>query len=573
MTRRRKLSKEDVFKISRQFVEKVIQEGKLPKPEYIKGTPHRKQKLFINIENDPVVGNQDVIECLFGGAVGGGKTWTLLAAALKYVHVPHYSALLLRKNYPDLKQEGGVMSLSKEWLAGTDAKWNENDKSWTFPSGAVLRFGYLQTDNDKYRYLGGEYQFIGWDELTQHTEDVYRYLFSRVRKRKNIPVPLRVMSATNPGNIGAKWVYNRFIPDDFSPAAAVERDVWYKETVKGQITAFIPSLLEDNPYLDRKSYLRSLSNLDEVTRQQYLAGDWRIQLSGDILYTYSEPHTVISWSQFKKVFGTKSIPKHWRTGVYVDAGTTESHPCVISWFATAAQNSPVINGVPLGGCVFLYRGKMFTQTTARETGEYIKSVMRDEISQCTNWQMSHEASSERLEYNKMSLPFTAWPTGRTRGIEQLKNAFSLKYLDKPNPFKPELFGTPSLFLIVDDEELDNPATDAGLARWREEIVAYRWDTPKSGEPPRKLVPFPLFNDAIDTMRAAAADYFPPVTEKTLSERVLDVVESIQPMEYLETVTDEDYLRHLYTQRVILAEEARARLEADNSITPDWYDIS
>lgn len=567
-----KLSKEEIFNLSRKFVEQTILESPNLHTEYIKGTPHRKQKLFLNIETDDVIGSQEIIECMFGGAVGGGKTWTLLAAALKYAHVPGYSALLLRKSYPDLAQSGGLMALSKEWLSGSDAKWNETNKTWTFPSGATLRFGYISTDNDKYNYQGGQYHFIGWDELTQHTEAVYKYMFSRARKLKDSPVPVRIMSATNPGNIGAKWVYKRFIPDDFSPSAALERDIWYKDSGEGHVVAFIPSLLDDNPYLDKKSYLISLAQLDEVTRQQYLSGDWRIQLQGDILYTYSEPHSVISWSQFEKVFGIRGIPKHWRTGVYMDAGTTEAHPCVISWFATAAQNSPIVNGVPLAGCVFLYRGKMFTQITARECGEYMKSVMAGEMSQCVTWQMSHEASSERMEFNKMGLPFGAWPTGRNRGIEQLKNAFSLKYLDRPNPFKPDIYGTPSLFLIVDDDELITPVSDNGLARWREEIVAYRWNTLKSGDIATKLVPYPLFNDAVDTMRAAAADYFPFSVRKTVDERVLDIVESVQPYDMLKSTEDEDYRRHLYTQRVILAEEAREKLLREEETNPEWYSI-
>lgn len=572
------ITDEELFVLSRQFLTERIAAGAVPEEAFIKGTPHPKQKLFLDIEHDETLQDQKIIEVLFGGSVGGGKTWTLLAAALKYVHVPGYSALLLRKSFPDLAQEGGLIALSKEWLSGTAARWNETMRTWTFPSGATLRFGYLETESDKFRYLGGEYQFVGWDELTQHYESAYKFLFSRVRKRADIPVPLRVMGATNPGNIGGKWVYERFIPVDFSPASARERDVWYKEhaaVVPGDpphITAFIPSMLDDNPSLDREAYLQSLMQLDEITRQQYLSGDWQIQVRGDILYTYSEAHTVISWSQFEKVIGQRKIPAHWKIGVYLDAGTTEGHPNITSWFATAANNAPTINGVPLAGKVFLYRGHMTTQTSAREMSGIIADFMREEKSQCINWQMSHEASSERIEFNKQGLPFAAWKTGRTRGIEQLKNAFSLTHTDKPNPFKPELKGSPQLFLIVDDRELVHAQSDKGLARWREEILAYHWNTLKSGEPTTRLVPYPLFNDAVDTMRAAAADYWPVATQKTLHEKVADAVEEVQPKDFIDSITDPSYKAHVLSQRQILAEQARARLKEVDTILADWTQI-
>lgn len=566
------MSDEELFVLSRQFLTDKIAAGARPEEKFIPWEPHPKQKLFLSIENEHMFKDQKVIECLFGGATGGAKSVALLMSALKYVHVPKYSALLLRRSYPDLKQEGGLMSLAHEWLNGSSAKWNEVDKTWTFPSGATLRFGYLDTENAKYRYQGGEYHFVGFDELTQFTESQYNYLFSRIRKRESIPVPLRMMGATNPGGIGGQWVYDRFIPEDFKPAQASDLNVWYKERSDGHIVAFVPSMLDDNPSLDRAAYLQSLMQLDEITRQQYLNGDWQIQIRGDILYTYSEPHSVISWSQFEKIFCTRTIPSHWKVGVFQDVGQTESHPCVTSWFATAAENSPTIGGVSTAGMVFLYRGLMETRMTARDMSKQIKSLMGQEQSQCMHWHMSHEAASERMEYNKQGLPFSPWKTGRTRGIEQLKNAFSLVHNDRPNPFKPDLKGHPKLFLIVDDEELIYAKSDRGLARWRAEILAYHWNTLRSGEPVTRLVPYPLFNDAVDTMRAAAAEYWPVSTEKTLNEKVLDVIEKVQPMDFVQSIGDPGYRAHVMSQRTILAAQAREKLQEVERIVSDWAEI-
>jgi predicted phage terminase large subunit-like protein len=80
-------------------------------------------------------------------------------AALMYVDVPGYAALLLRRSYSDLALPGALMDRAAEWLSGTAARWDGRDKAWRFPSGASLVFGYLATEADRYRYQSSEFQF------------------------------------------------------------------------------------------------------------------------------------------------------------------------------------------------------------------------------------------------------------------------------------------------------------------------------------------------------------------------------------------------------------------------------
>ncbi|MCK4302608.1 MAG: phage terminase large subunit, partial [Candidatus Eisenbacteria sp.] len=199
----------------------------------------------------------------YGGAAGGGKSSALLMAALQYVHIPGYAALLLRRTYTDLTLPDSLMSRARGWLQGTGAKWVEREKTWRFPSGATLSFGYLQREGDRYRYQSAAFQFIGFDELTQFPEISYTYLFSRLRRLKGFNVPVRMRSASNPGNIGHEWVRQRFLIEGKS---------------KGRI--FIPARLDDNPYLDRAEYVKSLMELDPITRAQLLDGDWTARQVG-----------------------------------------------------------------------------------------------------------------------------------------------------------------------------------------------------------------------------------------------------------------------------------------------------
>ncbi len=196
-------------------------------------------------------------------------------AALAYVHVPGYSALLLRRTFEDLAKPDALIPRSKEWLMESDAAWNDQRHQWTFPSGATLSFGYLQHEDDKYHYQGAAYQFVGWDELTQFTETQYTYLFSRCRRPSNLSpnsalaaVPLRIRAASNPGGVGHEWVKSRY---------AIDREGGHDAT-----RPFVPARLEDNPSLDSASYEVSLSVLDLVTRSQLRYGDWDIGALGNV---------------------------------------------------------------------------------------------------------------------------------------------------------------------------------------------------------------------------------------------------------------------------------------------------
>jgi predicted phage terminase large subunit-like protein len=222
---------------------------------YTPQTPTEPQQRFLDLECE---------EALFGGSAGGGKSSALLMGALQHVHVSGYAALLLRKTYADLSLPGALMDRALEWLHATDATWSDKTKTWTFPSGATLTFGYLENQRDHLRYQGAEFQYIGFDELTQFPEHQYRYLLSRLRRLKTMDVPIRMRAASNPGGIGHEWVKQRFVVNN-DPQRV-----------------FVPARLEDNPYLDQEEYRKALAQLDHVTRAQLERGDWDVSYEGGL---------------------------------------------------------------------------------------------------------------------------------------------------------------------------------------------------------------------------------------------------------------------------------------------------
>lgn len=255
--------------------EQLAELAKLLEPKmnkFIIHIPTAKQAAFMNL---------DIKEAFYGGAAGGGKSDCLLMDALQYVDQVGYSAILFRKTFSDLVKPGALIDRAKDWLAPFlqtgEVHWSDKERKFTFRAQdsrgkwtikvSTLQFGYLDSEMDRYNYQGGEYHFIGFDELTHFSEPNYKYLFSRARKLKGSPVPLKIRSASNPPDDGQGiWVYNRFVNE---------------ETKKPHVV-FLPAGLDDNPFVDKESYLEMLDELDPVTRARLKDGVWTIKRSGNL---------------------------------------------------------------------------------------------------------------------------------------------------------------------------------------------------------------------------------------------------------------------------------------------------
>ncbi len=220
-------------------------------------------------------------------------------AALQYVDVSRYRAIIFRRTDPQLED---LIDLSHDWFDGL-AIWSGKKNRWTFPRGATIKFGHMQYEKDKYKFKGPSFQFVGWDELTEFLEPQYRYLFSRCRRpsceyHKKVPskncklckryaeirkVPIRVRAASNPDGAGRIWVRNRFVTEQAMDDIANDdyQEIYYKPVVYEDSGVskipFVPSRIEDNFGLDQEEYIKfSLSQLDPVTRLQLRKGDWRV---------------------------------------------------------------------------------------------------------------------------------------------------------------------------------------------------------------------------------------------------------------------------------------------------------
>lgn len=230
----------------RARVDRELKRRESERRNWVPHEPFAKQRAFMGLECK---------EALYGGAAGGGKSDTLLMDAAQFCHLPGFGALILRRTHSELILKGALMDRSQEWFSNTPVHWNGDEKRWTWPSGATIEFGYFDTWGDRGRYQSAAWNRIYFDELTHFPEDWYRFMFTRIRRVAGFPVASGMRSATNPGHLGHKWVFSRFVDS------------------KKDGRVFVPATFRDNPFIDQTDYEQQLAEAPDITRRQML-GEW-----------------------------------------------------------------------------------------------------------------------------------------------------------------------------------------------------------------------------------------------------------------------------------------------------------
>lgn len=273
-------------------------------------------------------------EALYGGAAGGGKSDALVIEALRQVNIPYYKGLILRKTYPQLA-ELIDKSLNYYPRAFPGAKYNSSAHTWTFPSGAKVRFGSMQYTKDRTSYQGQAYDFIGFDELTHFLWDEYSYLFSR--NRPNGPgTRVYVRASANPGGVGHGWVKERFI-SAAKPMTTIWEDIEWrdpagKEHHGRQSRIFVPSSVFDNQALlaNDPDYVRRLASMPEAERNALLYGDWDT-FSGQVFTEWTNDPDHYQDRRWTHVIKPFIVPEAWRVWRSFDWGY--SRPFSVGWYA------------------------------------------------------------------------------------------------------------------------------------------------------------------------------------------------------------------------------------------------
>jgi hypothetical protein len=242
-------------------------------------------------------------EVLVGGAKGPGKSDVLLFGATAQVTKPRYKALITRETGPQLLE---IIDRSHRVFPRMASKpaWNGQDRRWTWPSGATLKFEAISRVEDVERIMGQEWGYVGQDEVGNIPDE---RVVDLVQAEIRCPDPSVIRmwrGSANPGKPGHHWIVRRFINKCGADGRRViVRRLKLPNGLVAQLTRrFIPGTVLDNPiYANDPLYLAQLYTLPEVLRRQLLYGDWNAGVGQALDELEERVHIVRPFH----------VPEHW----------------------------------------------------------------------------------------------------------------------------------------------------------------------------------------------------------------------------------------------------------------------
>lgn len=302
------------------------------------------------------VAAQFVVEIMFGGARGGGKSDYLLGDFLQDIGLgDKWVGIIFRRSYPELEE---LIKRAKQMYAPYGAIWKVADKTFVFPGGATLKMRHVDTEEDCDKYQGHQYTWIGWDELTNWPNlNSYKKLKACLRQAADGVPFKRIRCSANPGGIGHHAVKAYFVDpcptgseliesteliDQYDPLTGTLAKLPWTTT-----RMYIPSKVQDNKILmiNDPGYIARLHEIGspELVRA-WLDGDWNV-----ITGAYFPEFSLV-----KHVLAPFKIPEHWMRFRSMDWGSAT--PFDVLWHAVVSEAYALPDGRYLPtGSIITYR--------------------------------------------------------------------------------------------------------------------------------------------------------------------------------------------------------------------------
>lgn len=198
---------------------------------------------------------------LFGGAMGGGKTFLGLSALLIMCELfPKSRWCVIRENLEKIR----ITTIPSFKKLNAKGSLKTNPYEYTHHNGSIIMFKGENYDNDKdLDWLKGlEVNGFLFEEINECQHDTLNIAFGRAGRWECEPRPRPIILATcNPTNT---WV------------KSLVYDKWENNTLPDR-WLYIPSKITDNPHLT-DAYKENLTNMPRYQYEVFVEGNWNIQL-------------------------------------------------------------------------------------------------------------------------------------------------------------------------------------------------------------------------------------------------------------------------------------------------------
>jgi predicted phage terminase large subunit-like protein len=262
-------------------------------PDIVEIRPQPRQELFLSTPADIAI---------YGGAAGGGKTWSLLIEPLRHIANKDFGAVIFRRTIPEITNEGALWDEAAKIYPLLGATSNDNEKQHTFKTGARISFAHMQYEKDKLSWKSSQIPLIEFDQLEMFSASQFFYMLSRNRSMCGVLPYIRASANPEPGWLAdflAWWIDDEGFA--ISERSGVirwmirENDLTYWGENREQLEAehpdstaksvtFILSTIYDNQILLEKDpgYLANLQALDYIERMRLLGdgkrgGNWKVK--------------------------------------------------------------------------------------------------------------------------------------------------------------------------------------------------------------------------------------------------------------------------------------------------------
>lgn len=257
--------------------------------------------------------------------MGGGKSHAALLHHLKYINIPYYKGIIIRRTTPMLLRPGSIWDEARALYKEVDPNAKIRFKDMKINLGPVkdreqqaeVSFAHFERADNTDNYQGSQLSSAVMDELTHFEESQFLYILSRLRTKAEMKPVIRCTCNPDADSWVKKWIQWYLYPKDHDLFGRPDPEkqgvvrwfvrinnemIWaqtrdelfdlygktdsagnllpedHPKQIKPLSFAFISASIYDNPYAE-PNYIAFLEGLDRVSKERNLYGSWEARES------------------------------------------------------------------------------------------------------------------------------------------------------------------------------------------------------------------------------------------------------------------------------------------------------